>query len=72
VFVAEVILWACAAYLLLGLALGIAFAWRGVEQVDAAAVGTTWPFRLVILPGAAALWPVIALLWLHVQKGNQL
>jgi hypothetical protein len=70
VFIAEVILWACAAYLAVGLAIGTAFIWRGVDHVDAAAAGTTWAFRLVILPGAVALWPVIIRLWLRDPKDS--
>jgi hypothetical protein len=71
VFIAELILWASAAYLLVGLAVGSAFVWRGVDHVDAAAVGTTWAFRFMILPGAVALWPLVIRLWLRDPKDIQ-
>ena len=69
-FVAEIVLWACAAYLLFGLAIGVPFVWRGVDKVDAAAHGTSWVFRILILPGCVALWPWILQRWLHTRRGN--
>jgi hypothetical protein len=63
--VAEMILWAAAVYLLIGLLVGIPFVWRGVERIDAAAVGTSWGFRLTILPGSIGLWPLILRRWIH-------
>jgi hypothetical protein len=63
--VAEVILWAAAGYLSTGLLVGIPFVWRGVGRIDAAAVGASWGFRLTILPGCIALWPLILRHWIH-------
>jgi hypothetical protein len=56
------------AYLLVGLgvyaALGLCFAgWfviAGVGRISPAARGSGWGFRVLILPGSAALWPVLA------------
>jgi hypothetical protein len=70
-FVAAIILWTCAVYLLLGVAVAIPFIWRGVEKVDAAAVGASWGFRLMILSGCIALWPLVVRLWLHAEKGGR-
>jgi len=61
--VAEVILWAATLYLMFGLLIGIPFAWRGVERIDLAAAGASWSFRLMILPGCVALWPLIVRRW---------
>ena len=36
---------------------GLLFVTRGVGRVDPAAASGTWGFRVLILPGAAALWP---------------
>ncbi len=68
--VAEIILWALGTYLLVGLAVGVPFICRGVDKVDAAAAGTSVSFRLLILPGCVALWPLILRRWLHAPKGE--
>lgn len=67
--VAEIVLWVLGFYLLAGLAVGVPFICRGVNKVDAAASGTSVTFRLVILPGCVAFWPLILRRWLHAQKG---
>lgn len=51
-------------YLLTGLFFGLFFITRGIYQVDEAAEGTGWGFRLLILPGVIALWPVLLQKWL--------
>lgn len=48
-----------------GLLFAIAFALKGVERVDAAAKESTWGFRVMILPGAAALWPWLLAKWVR-------
>ena len=55
-------------YLLLGLAFGIAFVIWGIHKVDEDAVGTGLGFRLIILPGMMAFWPVMLLKWLRARK----
>jgi hypothetical protein len=52
-------------YLALGLAFALVFVWRGVERTDPAAHGGTLGFRLLIVPGAAALWPLLLSRWLR-------
>ena len=46
-------------YAALGLAFAVPFVLRGVDRVDRVAKASGWGFRLVILPGAAALWPLL-------------
>lgn len=53
------------AYLGAGLVFACVFVARGVQRIDPAAVGTSWPFRLLILPGVAALWPVLLRRWVR-------
>jgi len=43
----------------------IAFVTKGVVRVDPVASGAGWGFRLLILPGAAALWPLLLRRWLR-------
>jgi hypothetical protein len=66
--VAEIILWAAAAYLAIGLMVGVPFVVRGVHCIDPAARGTSLAFRLLILPGSVALWPWTVGRWLHPTK----
>jgi hypothetical protein len=69
--VAEIVLWGCGTYLAIGMAVSVPFIWRGIGNVDAAAHGTSVTFRLLILPGCVALWPLILQRWLHAQKGAE-
>jgi len=69
--VAEVIVLAVSAYLACGLLFGLAFVTAGVGRVDAAARGTSAGFRLLILPGAAALWPFLAARWLRAVRSGE-
>jgi hypothetical protein len=52
---------AVAAYLALGVLFAIPFTLRWAGRLDAAAIKATPGFRLIILPGAVLLWPVLAL-----------
>ena len=46
-------------YVAIGLLFALYFVWRGVDGVDPSAEGGTWGFRLLILPGTVALWPLL-------------
>lgn len=65
---ADVILLAFASYALPGLGFGVFFVTSGVSRVDHAAIGAPWSFRLLILPGAAALWPLMLLKWAQAAR----
>ena len=51
-------------YLLVGLAFAIAFSLFGAKRIDPHALHGTWGFRLLIIPGAIVLWPLLARRWL--------
>jgi hypothetical protein len=68
--VAEAIVFAVSAYLACGLLFGLAFVTAGVGRVDAAARGTSAAFRLLILPGTAALWPFLAARWVRAVRSE--
>jgi hypothetical protein len=55
------------AYLAVGLVFAVPFAFRWVGRLDPVAGHGTWGFRLLILPGAVALWP---LLLIRVRRGG--
>lgn len=51
-------------YLALGLAVAVPFVLRGVNKIDPVSSGSSWGFRLIILPGVVALWPLLLRRWL--------
>jgi hypothetical protein len=57
-----------AAYALVGVVFAIAFVMRGIERVDPAAHGSGLGFRLLVMPGAAALWPVLLRNWTGAKR----
>lgn len=50
-------------YLACGFAFAIPFALIGVKQIDPHARHGSWGFRVLILPGAMALWPLLLRRW---------
>ena len=50
-------------YLLIGLLVGVPFVVRGVGRIDPVAGSASWGFRLIILPGVVALWPILLRRW---------
>ena len=53
------------AYALLGLVFALLFVVIGIARIDAQAQGTSIAFRLIILPGSVALWPLLAWRWVR-------
>jgi hypothetical protein len=56
-------------YLSIGAAFAIPFALVGAGRIDPHAESGTIGFRLLILPGAAALWPLLLTRWLRADGG---
>jgi hypothetical protein len=54
---------AASVYTGLGLLFAVAFVARGAARIDPQAEGGSWGFRLAILPGVVALWPLLARRW---------
>ena len=61
--IAGALLAAVGVYAVLGLLFAIAFLLRGAARIDPQAEGGSWGFRLAILPGVVALWPLLARRW---------
>ncbi|MCB0565123.1 MAG: hypothetical protein KDD01_12165 [Phaeodactylibacter sp.] len=55
-------------YLLLGLFFALAFIWKGAEKIDPKTNDTSWFFKLLIMPGAIALWPYLLSKWVAKSK----
>ena len=52
------------AYVAAGGVFAAAFLTRGVSRIDAAAANAPLSFRLVILPGVVAFWPLLLVKWI--------
>jgi hypothetical protein len=46
-----------------GLVFALPFIWFGIQRVDSEAQGAGVGFRLLILPGVAAFWPMFLYRW---------
>ena len=51
-------------YLLCGLVFAVPFVVVGVKRIDPHALHGSWGFRLLIFPGAMALWPLLLRRWM--------
>jgi hypothetical protein len=68
--IVRVLLWVAATYGAAGALFALAFQWRGLATTDAGSRGVGIGFRLLIMPGVIALWPLIALRWRAVIHGG--
>ncbi|MDX2116424.1 MAG: hypothetical protein SFZ24_12510 [Planctomycetota bacterium] len=59
------LIYAALAYLAIGALIALPLAFRGVNRLDPAARGSGLAFRLVIIPGLAAFWPIVLARWLR-------
>jgi len=68
---AETVLRVLEGYMAVGAVVALAFALLGVGRVDPGARGLSVGnvvFRLMILPGATALWPLIVARWIGAGR----
>ena len=63
--VATWLVWILTAYAAVGLIAGCVFIAFGIAKIDPLAQGAGWGFRLVVLPGTIALWPLLLSRWLR-------
>jgi hypothetical protein len=63
--VAEFFVDALAAYGLAGAVFALAFVTVGLHRVDPVAAHSPVSFRLIVIPGAAALWPFLLVRWIQ-------
>lgn len=54
-------------YVAIGLLFAGAFLTVGISRVDPVSKGSGIGFRLIILPGVAALWPVLLTCWIRAK-----
>ena len=60
---AKAFVYTLVAYATLGLVFAVPFVWIGVQRLDSEARGSGIGFRLLILPGVAAFWPIFLNRW---------
>ena len=65
---AEGFVWLMMLYAAAGILFAVPFVSYGVLQVDGAAKGSGVGFRLLILPGVAAFWPLFLARWMRGPK----
>ena len=62
--IATVLLILFGSYLACGLVFAVPFVLFGVKRIDPQAAHGSWGFRLLIIPGTAAFWPLLLRRWL--------
>ena len=55
-------------YFAIGLLFAVVFVAKGVQQLDPNASGSGIGFRLLILPGSAAFWPLFLRRWIRKDR----
>ena len=60
---AKAFVYALEIYAALGLVFAVIFVSAGVQRLDSEAQGAGVGFRLLIVPGAAAFWPMLLARW---------
>lgn len=64
----EILLTIMGLYLGVGLLFAIVFTlFGGAKAIDPAAVGATFGFRILIIPGATIFWPLLLKRWVKKQ-----
>jgi hypothetical protein len=61
--IAAAFLIAFGVYLACGLAFAIPFVCVGVNNIDSHAAHGSWGFRILLLPGSMAFWPLLLYRW---------
>jgi len=58
-------------YAALGLAFAAVFAARGAARLDGAVRGASLGFRLLLVPGSVALWPLLLRRWIGAGRRDE-
>ena len=55
-------------YFGIGLVFMVFFLAKGIEKIDASVKGSSFRFRLLMVPGIVAFWPILLQKWLKLNK----
>ena len=58
-------------YAAIGAVFALPFAWKGAARIDSSAAGGSWGFRMLILPGVAAFWPLLLWRWINAARNKE-
>ena len=67
---AEFFVGALAVYGLAGAVFAVAFVLFGIHRIDPVAAHAPFSFRLIVIPGVAALWPLLLNRWLRARRSR--
>lgn len=67
-WLADFLIDSLALYGLAGAIFSAAFVIAGIHRVDPVAEHAPWGFRLIVMPGAAALWPLLLVRWIRGKR----
>ena len=68
---AELFVTALTVYGLAGIAFASGFVIFGIHRLDAVAEQSSLGFRLIVIPGVAALWPLLLTRWLRAASRSR-
>ena len=68
--VAEFFVGALAVYGLAGAVFAVVFVLFGIHRIDPVAEHAPFGFRLVVIPGVAAFWPLLLNRWLKARRSR--
>ena len=63
-----VILAAVALYLVAGIIFTIIFQLKGLSKIDEGTHGSSWGFRIIIIPGCIVFWTALLRKWMKANK----
>lgn len=62
--VADAVVWILGVYVMFGFVFALAFVSVGAKKVDPQTIGSGLGFRILLLPGVAAFWPLLLRRWI--------
>jgi hypothetical protein len=68
--VAEFFAGTLAVYGLAGAVFAVVFVSFGIHRIDSVAEHAPFGFRLIVLPGVAALWPLLLNRWIRARRSR--
>jgi len=69
--IVSVFLVAITAYLIAGIVFTIFFQAKGLSKIDEGVHGSSWGFRIIIIPGCIVLWPVLLKKWIKRTRTSK-